>query len=173
MKRKEKPPRKNQLGKKPRSIFFKIGLFLVPTIVILDLVMLLLAYNITYSTNLGVFKTQVRNAAEMAVQYSQAYNLKDDESFEKYKPDYSFICDKFDVTYVFVLDPDIENNSETYLAIGFGRGASEDAKKTRYRGVTVTGKISQHEIDAYNGDPDKEPLHERNQFDDSLVYYLP
>lgn len=146
---------------------------MVPIILLLDLMMLFFTCSITYNNNLNIFKRQIKNAAEMAVKFSESFNLEDDESAEQIALDYTEICEMFDVTYVFVLDPDIQNNSETYLAIGFGENASEDAKKTRYRGVKVDGTLNQQQINAYNGDTDAEPLHETNQFDDSLVCYLP
>lgn len=171
-KNKEKKNKNNdQIGTK--SIFFKIGLFLLPIVLLLDILVLFLSYRITYNNNLNIYEKQIENAAKMAVQYCEAFDLKDDDSFREYNLDYDSICRMFGITYVFVLDPDIDNNSETYLAIGFGEGASEEAKETRYRGVKVEGTLTKQQIDAYNGNTDAVPIHEKNQFDDTLVCYLP
>ena len=161
--------------KKVNSIFFKIGLFITPVVLLLDVMVLLLSYNTTYNSNLKIFEKQIRNAAEITVQYCETYNLYDnlDPNNEEEREEFDEICKAFDITYAFVVNLDLEKNTETYLAIGFGEDASQAAKDTRYPGVTVKGMINEAEIKAYNGDPDGEILHERNTFGESLTCYWP
>lgn len=145
---------------------------MLPTVLLLDLLVLLLSYNITYENSLKMCEKQLRRAANLTAEYCETYDLYQNIE-SKGSVEYNDICESFDITYLFVVDLDLEKNTETYLAIGFGKNASQDAKDTRFPGVTVTGMINDAEIKTYNGAKDGEVLHERNQFDDSLVVYLP
>ena len=146
---------------------------MLPIVLALDTLVLFLSYNITYNNNLKVCEKQIRNAAEMTVRYCENFNLYDNKESQIIREEYDTICSMFDITYVYVLDPDIDTKDETYLAIGFGKGASEEAKVERYPGYTVKGMLNEYEIEAYNGNTDGVILHEKNQFDDSLVCYMP
>ena len=161
--------------KKTRSIFFKIALWMVPTVLLLDMLVLLLSYNTTYRNTLAVHEKQITNAAQMTVQYCESFNLYDDleEESRGGNKEFNDICKSFDITYAFIVDLDLDKNTETYLAIGFGDDASQAAKETRYSGVTVQGMINDEEIKAYNGDIDGEILHEMNTFGESLTCYWP
>lgn len=154
--------------KKTKSIFFKTAIILAPVVLLLDVLVLVLTYNITYENNLQLAESRLRDAAEMTVQYAETYNL-----YEYVDNDYDLLCEMFDVTYVFIVEPDVKTRSETYLAIGFGEHASDEAKKTRYPGVRVDGELNDSEIEAYNGSKEGVILHEQSRFDDSLLCYLP
>ena len=159
--------------KNTKSILFKISLWMVPTVLLLDLLVLFLSYNITYENTVSMCENQLRNAAKLTAQYCEAFNLYEEIDSKEGGAGFDDICESLGITYLFVVDLDLEKNSETYLAIGFGENASQDAKDTRYAGVTVTGMINEAEKKTYNGDKDGEILHEQTTFDDSLVFYLP
>ncbi len=160
--------------KKTKSLFFKIGVIMTLIILILDGFILLVSYNITYENNLKIFEEDITAAAEMGVEYSEAYDLLDDSvDVEVYCKMYDNICETFGITYIYALDIDLENRAETYLAIGFGENASEEAKIARYRGVRVRDQLNDAEVEALSGSDKGVILHEKNQFDDSLIYYLP
>ena len=146
---------------------------MIPTVILLDLLVLFLTYSITYENTVKMCENQLRNAAKLTVQYSESYDLYENTEDKDRREEFSEICNSFDITYLYVVDLDLEKNTETYLAIGFGKNASQEAKDTRFPGVTVTGEINEAQIKTYNGDKDGEILHERNHFDDSLVFYLP
>ena len=75
--------------------------------------------------------------------------------------------------YFFAVEPDIRTRSETYLAIGFGKDALQEAKANRHRGVRVEGMLNEQQIEAYNGNKEGIILHEVSTFDDTLVCYMP
>lgn len=167
---KEKKPKE----KKTYSLFVRIGLLMLLIILILDGVVLMLTYRISYENNLKIFEDQLRGAAKATVHYCETYNLYDDEvNAEKIDPLFDNICELFNVTYIYVVEPNIETRSETYLEIAFGDDASEEAKRARFRGVTVTGKLNDSEIEAYNGNTEGVILHEVTYFDDALICYMP
>ena len=159
--------------KKTNSFFFKIGLSMSLIIVVLDLVVLLVSYNITYGNTVRSYEKQIQNAAEVAVQYTEDVDPTDSTSVEFLCNDYTNFCQMFGITYVFAVDLDVEQNKETFIAIGFGEGASLEAKKTRYPGVVVKGKINDKELEAYNGNIDGVFSHETSQFGETLICYMP
>ena len=168
-----KPEQKTK-EKKFHTLFAQIGLLMLLIILILDGAVLMLTYKISYENNLKIFEDQLRGAAKATVHYCETYNIYDDEvNAEKIDPLFDDISDLFNVTYVYVIEPDIETRSETYLEISFGDEASEDAKRTRFRGVTVSGKLNDSQIEAYNGNTGGVILHEVTTFDDALICYMP
>ena len=168
-----KPEQKTK-EKRFHTLFAQIGLLMLLIILILDGAVLMLTYKISYENNLKIFEDQLRGAAKATVHYCETYNIYDDEvNAEKIDPLFDDISDLFSVTYVYVIEPDIETRSETYLEISFGDEASEDAKRTRFRGVTVSGKLNDSQIEAYNGNTGGVILHEVTTFDDALICYMP
>lgn len=160
--------------KKTFSLFARISLLMLLIILILDGVVLMLTYKISYENNLKIFEDQLRGAAKATVHYCETYNVYDDKTdSEIVDPLFDNICDLFNVTYIYVVEPNIDTRSETYLEIAFGDDASEKAKQTRSRGVTVSGTLNDAEIEAYNGNTDGVILHEVTQFDDALICYMP
>lgn len=165
---------KKQKEKKSFSLFAKIGLLMLLIILILDGVVLMLTYRISYENNLKIFEDQLRGAAKATVHYCETYNLYDDTvNAEKIDPLFDNICELFNVTYIYVVEPNIDTRSETYLEIAFGDDASDEAKETRSRGVTVNGTLNDAEIEAYNGNTEGVILHEVTHFDDALICYMP
>ncbi|MBQ9413557.1 MAG: SpoIIE family protein phosphatase [Clostridia bacterium] len=158
---------------KLKSIFVKIGLVMAPIVLLLDLLVLALTYNITYENNLEICENRIRNAAQMMVEYCESYNLYENMEPKGYSREYDEICKFFDITYIFVVEPDVETNSETYLAIGFGKDALQEAKDTRYPGVKVEGFLNESEIEAYNGNTDGVIRHESGWAGESLICYMP
>lgn len=156
-----------------KSIFVKIGLIMLMLLLVLEGVVLALSYGIIYDRNLLEGERDIRRAATLAVEMCEGIDLyhpaKDDNTEEVL----SQLCEMFNITYLFAVSPDIETNSETYLAIGFGKEALQEVKDTRYRGVCVEGKLNDKQIEAYNGNTDGIILHEVNTFEDSMVCYMP
>ena len=154
------------------SIFIKIGLFILPVVLTLDLLVLYLTYNITYNNNLTIYKNQITNDAKMAVQYSEFFDFTESGNEDKYSKEYDSVCKILDTDYIFAEKLDIENDSETYLAIGFGENASNEAKETRYPGVTVEGYLNEAQKNVYTGKSDKEVILEKDKFGESLICYM-
>ncbi len=159
--------------KKTKSIFFKTAIILALVVLLLDVLVLALTYKITYNNNLQLAESRLRNAATMTVKSTETYNLYDYVDKPEEGFNFDMICQMFDITYVFIVEPDVRTRSETYIAIGFGENASEEAINTRYPGIRVDGELNDSEIEAYNGNDDGVILHEQSRFDDSLICYLP
>ena len=101
--------------KKTKSIFFKIALYMTPIVLALDMFVLLLSYNIVYESNQHYCEKQIRNAASSAAKMAEGMDLKEDVT-QKFLCEYfSELCGMYDITYLFIVEPDLVKNSETYL----------------------------------------------------------
>ena len=158
--------------KKTKSIFLKIGLIMLPVVLLLDIVVLVLTYNITYDSNFANSESRLRRAAKEITEYLSFYDLHKKAILLERDNTLGEFCEMLGVTYIFAVDVDVEKRDETYLLIGFGDDATQEAKDTRYRGVKVEGTLSDEEIEAFNGAPDGVIAHEKNQFGDTLICYM-
>ena len=159
--------------KNRRSIFVKIALILLILVMAIEVVALLFALRVTYENNVQSSEKQIRNAADVTVQFCEGYNLYNQSDEKTISDTMSYFCEMFGISYIFAVKPDLEKNSEKYLGIGFGEDASEKAKETRYPGVVVYGTLNIEQIEAYKGNTDCAVRHESNQFGDTLVCYMP
>ena len=158
---------------KMKSIFVKIGLLVLLILLVMESAVLVLNYNTLYDSNYADCEADIRNAAKMAVETCEAVNLYDPPEHADTDKVLSDICEMFNITYLFAVEPDIRTRSETYLAIGFGKDALQEAKANRHRGVRVEGMLNEQQIEAYNGNKEGIILHEVSTFDDTLVCYMP
>ena len=158
---------------KINSLFIKITLIMLPLVILLEVVVLTLTYNITYDNNLTNCENRLHEAVKAVVQLCEAYDLEDSSDKLQDEKVFDEMCGMFGVTYIFVESLDTDKATETYKAIGFGKEASEEAKKTRYPGVTVENALNDLQIAAYKGNIDAAILHDKTMFGDSLVCYLP
>ena len=156
-----------------KSIFFKLALIIIPIVLILEVGEVFLSYCTVYDTTLEKSTDTIEKIAEIAVDNFKYFNPQKSGEGKKYSEVFDSYCEMFDLTYIFAMEIDVEERSEKYLAIGFGKNASKDAKKTRYPEIVVKGKLTDEEIDVYNGKKKKAVVHELTQFDDSLICYYP
>ncbi len=155
-----------------KSIFFKLALLIIPITIIFNGAALFISYRVTYSDQISHFSETIKRVAASASYYLvMNYPLTYEEKMDTCSS-FSALCSTADVTYVFAVEPDIENNSETYIAIGFGHDASEEAMETRSPGVVVKGALTQQQIDVYNDDTSIQVCHESNQFGETLICYM-
>jgi sigma-B regulation protein RsbU (phosphoserine phosphatase) len=156
-----------------KPIFLKLALLIIPIVLVLDAIVLFLSYKTTYESNIESYQATIKNAAELATEIIVGYDLEDKDNAKECSDTLSSLCTTFDVTYIYVIKPDVKNRNETYMAIGFGPDADEEARKTRYHGVEVKGTLTDEEISVLDGKDDGVFVHEKNQFGETLTCYLP
>lgn len=154
-----------------KSIFLKLALIIIPIVLILELGEIFFSYNTVYDTSLENSRDNIEKIAEISKKEFRYYNPNGKENDEYYCDLFDKYCEMFGLTYIFALDPDINTRSETFVAIGFGKNASDDAKKRRYPGVIVKGSLTDDQIDVYKGKKKFVTVHECTPFDDSLICY--
>ena len=159
--------------KKTKSFFLKICLIMGLIVLMIDCTVLFLSFKITYDHTIEKSKTTLKNAADTAVQYTTDVYLEYLDMRKELSEDYTHLCDVFEITYIYALKLDPEKNAETYLAIGFGDDATQEAKNSRGPGVMVEGALNEEELRVYNGDTNRAYSHETTQFGETLIVYVP
>ena len=156
-----------------KSIFLKNTLILLPLVIFLNLIILIIAYKIIYGINFDKCVDTVTSSAKLASDFFSVCDPDDVTDLQRNDETFNELCEMFDLAYVYAVKPDIENNSETYLSIGFGKEATEEARRTRYIGVEVQGKLNPQQIQAFNGNKNGTVRYESNQFGETVICYMP
>ena len=158
-----------------KSIFRKTALIILPIIIVVDLIVLLSVYNITYKNSYDNCSETLERAQQLAL---ERFVFCDLETAGVAKTEssicssaFSNLCRDQDLMYIYAIRVDQETNSETYLAIGFGPDASEEAEMTRYYGVRVDGKVNDEMRAVLSGEKKTAFRHETNRFGDTLICY--
>ncbi len=154
-----------------KSVFFKFALIIIPIFLLLEIAQIHLSYRTVYDATLETYKNTIQKVGDITADNFRYYNEEDPQDKSMYSTHFDTYCEMFNLTYIFAVKPDIKTRSEEYLAIGFGKDASDEAKKTRYPGVVVNGTLTDEEISVYNGEKDYVIVHEQTMFDDSLICY--
>lgn len=155
-----------------RSIFIKIILMIFPIVILADLIILGSAYKITYDANYESCIRNVESASRIAADYFAMFDPDHIEDTAQCNEEFDKLCAMMDLTYLCAVKPDLEEKNIRYLSIGFGEGASEKAKKTRYPGVVIDVLHEEH-ILAMQGKDEGNIRKESNQFGDTIISYMP
>ncbi len=154
-----------------KSVFFKLALFIIPVVLAVEIAQLYTEYRTIYNSNYENCERMIKSAAETTSDIFLYFDLNSKDDAETYSKELDKLCNLWGVTYLFAVEPYVETRSEKYLAIGFGKDATEKAKKTRYPGVYVEGTLSDAQIKALKGDKSLTIIHEKNELDDTLICY--
>ena len=154
-----------------KSVFFKLALFIIPVVLAVEIAQLYTEYQTIYNSNYENCERMIKSAAETTSDIFLYFDLNSKDDAETYSKKLDKLCNLWGVTYLFAVEPYVETRSEKYLAIGFGKDATEKAKKTRYPGVYVEGTLSDAQIKALKGDKSLTIIHEKNELDDTLICY--
>ena len=155
-----------------KSIFLKLALIIIPLVLVLDLVVLSVAYRMIYDATIDSCDNTIKGVAELVTELAAFYDLDNKNDVEYCNNSLSSVCESFELTYAYVLEPDAKTDSDKYLVIGFGKDAAEEAKKDRYSGVVVKGAFSDDQKAVYYGKKEFNTVHMNNQFGDMLVCYM-
>ena len=156
-----------------KSIFFRLALLIVAIIMVLDCGILFVSYRITYNNQLLHSTETIKRNAEIAELFMEQNYPDSDEDARNVSEYFRELCSISEITYLYAVSPYIETNRLTYIAIGFGEDADDNAVKERYHGVTVQEPISKEMAAAYNGDNSGVVEHYENQYGETIACYLP
>lgn len=155
------------------SMFWKLALILFSIVLVMELVTLMIIYNLTYSDTLKRATEDIKQVATYAAdvfRYYDPYVLSDyqecDEEFDK-------ICELHNIDHIYAIKPDVENRNEEYLALGNGENTQVNIHDLRHGGYIAEGTLTDDEIKAFEGDTDGVIAHEINEFGDTLICYMP
>ena len=157
--------------KKRFSIFWNVALSQLVVVIIAETVIMALAYatisNHTYEHCYG----DIEKYAYVIEDAVSKYDLDDAQQAQQCSEELSKLCINLDAPYIYVIEVDKAQQSEKYLAIGFGEDATNEAKKTRYNGVVVTGKLKPQMFEALKDENTPKTTRVNNKFGNSLICY--
>ena len=129
-------------------------------------------YNYTYNHTVKDATANIKCAASTVAKAFEIYNPNNPEDYKNSSDFLKDMCDGLNITYLYVMKPDLKNKDEIYMATGWGDKASEEFKNNRYTGYVAKGKLKDEQIRAYYGEKEV-TLHEKNRYDDTLICYTP
>ena len=158
--------------KRKKSVFWRLMLTILILILSVDASVAVIAYKAIYDTAYERSISAVRHSAEYLRDLCAYADFDDEDTISAFSKSFDIICNEVGMTYIYLEEVAPDRNSEKYLAIGFGEDAADEAKQTRFAGVTVKGKINQAQLAALDGDEENNVLNVDNQFGDTLICYL-
>ena len=99
------------------------------------------------------------------------YDLADPVDIEMCTNEINELCLRLDTPYIYALEIDEEAQSEKYIIIGFGKDATEEAKKTRYNGCVVKTELNDEIIETLHDDCEDHLRQVDNKFGNTLICY--
>lgn len=162
---------------RPRSIFWRIAILMLPVVLLADAGVLFAGYKLTYDASYQSAHEKIRNGSKLLTENMEYFDLTNEEEQISSVEAISNYCNYLGLTYCYVIEVDPDRHWIRYLTIGFGADSDEKARKERYPGVKVTdeeeqGVVDQGMIEALeNGDSEGVEYHLNNQFGDTLIYY--
>lgn len=154
------------------SVFWKIILGLLIVISAAEALMLVFLYNTTYETTVKEAEDRLKSAAAIV---ATEYEVYDPDHIADYMGDNPFLnnmCSGMNITYLYLIKADLVSRDQIYLATGYGENASQEFISNRYPGYVAEGKLKDEQIRAFHGEKNV-LLHEKNQYDDTLICYTP
>lgn len=154
------------------SVLWKIIIALLAVITLAEVVFLFFLYKNTYEREVEEATEKIKTVASTTARALEGFdpdNLEDYETAEGYLND---LCKSSGVTYLYVIKPDLQNRDEMYLVKGYGKNASEEFINNRYAGYVAKGTLCDEQIRAAGGE-ELIVVHEKNQYDDTLICYTP
>ena len=155
-----------------RSVFGKIFIGFLILVALIEAAVFFFLYQYTYDRVVEDATSGIKYAAASV---ANAFEMYDPDDLTDYKDSGEFLmnmCNGLEITYLYVIKPDLESKDETYLAVGYGENASEEFINNRYTGYVAKGTLKEEQVKAFNGEK-QVFLHEINQYDDTLICYTP
>lgn len=154
------------------SVFWKIIIGLLVFTSLAECIMMFVLYNVTYNQAIEDATENIRYAASNCASTFEFYDPNDLSDYQDAREFLNNLCNGLDITYLYILKGDLQTRNETYLAAGYGKNASDEYINNRYPGYVAQGKLRNEQIDILHG-KEEVMLHEKNQFDDTLICYMP
>ena len=159
--------------KKSKSIFTRLLLLILPLVLIADMIILAIAYALTYQSNLAQSKQLVETVSREVALHFEAYDPAVPSEYESTVWYLDSVCALTDMTYAYCIVPDPAEHSIRFLAIGFGKDATQEARDTHHTGVVVTDVDDPELCDTMSGSGSAKFREEHNEYGDTLICYTP
>ena len=162
------------------SIFKKVALWLLLIIAIVEAVMMIGLYSFTYNSALDKATSDIQAAASFAANQLTFFNPK---TFKLESNEEKIItsqlengCNRYDIDKIYLLIPDLNNNTVMYLERGISAKESSKADLHPIDDLTghyVEGGLTAEMKKAFEGDDSGITAHIQNEKENMLVCYMP
>lgn len=156
-----------------RSMFWKLAVILLVIGLVLEMITLIIIYNVTYSETLAHSTKSIKRVANYASDIFRYFDPNDPNDNKKCNAEFDKICVLHNVDYIYAIQPDVQKRNEKYLAVGNGENTTVNIHDVRYTGYVAEGTLTDDEIRAFQGDTSGVITHEINEFGDTLICYMP
>ena len=156
--------------RKKISIFWNIAFSQLLIVFVAEAIILAFANSAIYRITYDHCYYDIKKSTAAIEYIVSQYNLDDAEQAKECSAELSELCKKLDSPYIYAIELNETANSETYLAIGFGDEATDEARQSRYSGYVVTGKVKPEMLEALKSNS-AQIAQTNNQFGNTLICY--
>ncbi|MBQ9871838.1 MAG: SpoIIE family protein phosphatase [Eubacterium sp.] len=154
-----------------KTIFRKIAWIILLIVLLSDAALLTLSYRIAYNRSYEHCVQQLENASSVVEEWAMYLDVSNEDTASLVSEAMTSFCEHLDLPYIYLLTVDRNASTIKYEAIGFGVGATEEAKREIREGTVKKLDIPNEIIEALD-DPGKKTVeHLKNQYDDTLICY--
>ena len=155
-----------------KSIFRKITLIILLVVLLFDAALLAVSYRLAYNRSYNACVNRAENAANMMVDLMEFVVQSSVISTDAISTSMTLYCEHLDLPYIYAFEVDKQSSSIKYIAIGFGKEATQEGRDTLAPGYVEHLKLSEELLDVYEKRADHAVQHVKNGYGDTLIYYL-
>ena len=155
-----------------KSIFWKISRTILLVVLLVDAALLAVSYRLAYQRSYDSCAIRLRNASVMVtelVEYFQTYEEGDQAA--TISDSFTHYCEHLDLPYIYAFEVDKEKSTIHYVAIGFGKEATETAQKELYPGAVCKITMSEELLSVYEGKEPSAIEQVDNEYGETMIYY--
>ena len=154
-----------------RSIFWKIALIILPIVLLINAALLLVAYKQAYDRSYDTCVERMKNGAGIVEEMIGFLDKNEISDGKNVGEALEYFCNQLDLPYIYVFELDPDTSSVHYLAIGFGKEATEEGRKELYKGKKMKITIPEQLLQVYNGQIKNGFDHVKNRFGETLICF--
>lgn len=153
------------------SIFWKLVFIILPLVLLADIIVLTVAYFITYEATMANCRENVKQAALIASKYFEMADIWSESDLKLFNESFDELCEVMDMTYIYTEIPSPEKSCKTYLSIGYGKDADPSARESHYIGY-VSDVLYNEETEAFLENKTTY-AYENNQYGETIICFTP
>ena len=146
-------------------------LILLPIIIVTEIIVVAAAYKTVSNNAYEHCYEDIEKYAAVVENIVSGYDLDNPEEAKKCSKELDVLCMKIDAPYVYAIEIDEKAQTEKYLALGFGKDATDEAKQSRYNGYVVKAELNEEILETLHDDCDDHLRRVDNKFGNTLICY--
>ena len=154
-----------------KSIFWKISGSILLVVLLVDAALLLVSYRLAYRRSYDDCVNRLRNASVMVTELVEYFQTIDGDQADTVSESFSHYCENLELPYIYAFEVNKEKSSIRYLAIGFGKEATESAKEELYPGAEYELTFSEELLSVYEGRENFAIEQVENEYGETMIYY--